>query len=36
VKTPLDSVAGTILSGMALTAILFLIVRFLMNGGHAG
>ncbi len=35
-KTPLDSVTGTVLSGVVLTAILFLIVRFLMNGGHAG
>lgn len=35
-KTPLDSVAGTVLSGVVLTAILFLIVRFLMNGGRAG
>jgi hypothetical protein len=31
-KTPFDSVAGTIASGVVLTAILFLIVRFLVSG----
>lgn len=35
-KTPFDSVAGTVLSGVVLTAILFVIVRFLMNGWRGG
>jgi hypothetical protein len=35
-KTPLDSVAGTVACGVALTMILFLVVRFLMGGGSAG
>ena len=35
-KTPLDSVAGTFVCGVALTVILFVIVRFLMGGWHPG
>lgn len=32
-RTPLDSVAGTVACGVALTAILFVIVRLLVVGG---
>ena len=31
-KNPLDSLAGTVLCGLALTAILFYLVRTLMGG----
>jgi hypothetical protein len=32
-RTPLDTVTGTLLCGLALTAALWAIVRFLMAGG---
>ena len=32
-RLPHDSVAGTILSGLALTALLFLLVRALVQAG---
>jgi hypothetical protein len=32
-RTPLDSVAGTVLCGVALTVILFFVVRVLVTGG---
>ena len=35
-KTPLDSVTGTFVCGVALTVILFVIVRLLMSGWHPG
>ena len=35
-KTPLDSVTGTLVCGVALTLILFVIVRVLMSGWHPG
>jgi hypothetical protein len=31
-KNPLDSLAGTVLCGLALTAVLFYLVRTLMGG----
>ena len=31
-KNPLDSLAGTVLCGLALTAVLFTLVRTLMGG----
>jgi hypothetical protein len=33
VKTPLDSVAGTVLCGLVLTALAVLALRFLVGGG---
>jgi hypothetical protein len=35
-RTPLDSVAGTVLCGVALTVVLWAIVRLLLGGGAAG